>query len=193
MTKFAQPSRQAKHTGKSGFISTQPRGGTPIPFSFFEEISSNAYPSVRNFVPPDYRGYADSYYDLRNEKYQFWYQKWGKPTIDKYMSWWKKNYAKIQTELQKAQKDYGKFSNTRPQYYGRDYSKWGNKPIRYSKSKHLCSRFCKFQYRSPGQRPYCKCRSSRRKTQYRYQYQTNNRRRSYGSMRLQSRKSRYYS
>ncbi len=171
-TKYTQPGRQAKHTGKSGFISTQPRGGAPIPYSFFEEVSSNIYPSVRDYVPSDYRKYADSYYDLRNEKYEYWYKRWGKPTIDKYMTWWKHGYAKIQEELQAQQKKTRKFSYSRTQFYSRFSRKCHIKCNCNLFSKHFCGRKCFLKYRGTRQRPNYKRRSLHGNRYYRFQYKS---------------------
>ncbi len=127
----------AKHTGKSGYVSTNPRGGAPIPYSFIEEIASNLYPEVREFIPKDYRSYTDSYYDLRNKQYKYWYDKWGKPHINK---WWKSQleYEKI---LAKAISPWKKKSNG-----SYTYSKYYGPTNRY-----------KYLKRGSGMHTYCKC------------------------------------
>ncbi len=155
----------AKHTGKSGYVSTTPRGGAPIPYSFIEEVSSNLYPEVRRFVPKDFRSYTDSYYDLRNKQYKYWYDKWGKPHINK---WWKKQLDET-LRIQKAyesQKN-GKFSNSRTSFNERFSRGKYTKSNSYRKSEYLRCRKCLQQYRSTGQRPYCKCRSSHWNDKYR--------------------------
>ncbi len=172
VAKYAIPGNYtAKHTGKSGYVATTPRGGAPIPYSFFEELSSNLYPEVREYVPTNYRDYTDSYYDLRNKQYQEWYKKWGKPTIDKYMTWWKENYAEIQAQLQASlKKKNGKFRNTRSKYYGGFPSNYNSCRDCNRKSLNLRCRKCFLKYRSTRQRPYSKRRSSYRQAKYRYFY-----------------------
>ncbi len=159
VTKFATRGYPAKHTGKSGYVSTTPRGGAPIPYSFIEEVSSNLYPEARKFVPSDLRDYTDSYYDLRNRQYKYWYDKWGKPHINK---WWK-GQLDATLRIQKAyetQKDYRQRSNTRSINNGRH-----NRGKHLSSNnnripEHLCCRKCILKYRSSRQGPYNKRRSS---------------------------------
>jgi len=86
MAKYVRARRTAEHSGKSGYIATQPaRSPKPFPWGVAEEYASSFYPQYREFIPKDYRKYTDSYYDLRTKKYKYWYDKWGKPHINK---WW---------------------------------------------------------------------------------------------------------
>ncbi len=170
MSKFVLPGNYtAKHTGKSGFVSTKPRGGAPIPYSFIEEASSNLYPSVRDFIPKDVRKYSDSYYDLRNKQYKYWYDKWGKPHINK---WWQEQLNAI-TTIQNAKafiQENRQRGNTRTRIYGGNLSSQYGSSGRYSKSKYLRCGKCFLKHRSSGQRPYCKCRSPYRGHNNRYEY-----------------------
>ncbi len=142
----------AKHTGKTGFVSVQPKGGAPIPYSFIEEISSNVYPSVRDFVPKDFRSYTDSYYDLRNKQYKYWYDKWGKPHINK---WWKQQLDET-LRIKKAWEKYSQKSvqnkyYPRTQYNGpTNNSKWSKYSIQHRK---YCNCRCERNNRKVGYRP----------------------------------------
>ncbi len=151
MTKYAQPGNYtARHTGKSGYVSVQPRGGAPIPYSFIEEMSSNLYPEARRFVPKNLRGYTDSYYDLRNRQYKYWFDKWGKPHINK---WWRQQleYGTILSKTPKKKETTRKFRNTRPQYNWR-YTRCKHKcSIHNNKSQHSCWRKCDNRYRRSRQ------------------------------------------
>ncbi len=151
MVRYGTAERQAKHTGKSGFVSTQPRGGTPFPYSFLEEASSNLYPQVRDYIPKDFRTYSDSYYDLRNEKYQFWYDKWGKPHINK---WWQGTLDET-LRIQKAYKTFTSKSsnyNARSIKYGSNYNTRPSGDILRTSAFIAGWRECKRQHRSirPG-------------------------------------------
>ncbi len=102
MTKFWEARRGPSHPGKSGYIRTRPSGSPyTFPFQFIEETATQFYPEYRQFIPKNVRRYSDSYYDLRDKPYKYWYDKYGKPHINK---WWQNqldtNYA-FQTELQK--------------------------------------------------------------------------------------------
>ncbi len=166
VAKFVLPGNYtAKHTGKSGYVSTTPRGGAPIPYSFIEEASSNLYPEARRFVPKDVRKYTDSYYDLRNKQYKYWYDKWGKPHINK---WWRKTLdetlrIKKAWELQKTYRQYG---DSRPQFYSRNNGNRRRSSNSASKSQHICCRKCFIKYRSSRQRSNYKRRSSYGKSYY---------------------------
>ncbi len=160
VAKYVRPGNYtATHTGKSGFVSTQSRGGTPIPYSFIEEVSSNIYPGVRKYVPLGVRDYTDSYYDLRNKQYKFWYDRWGKPHINK---WWKGTLdetLRIKKAYQ-AQKKNGQFSNSRAfNYRSRSVGKYRNS-IHNLIPINLCCRKCILKHRGSRQRPYRKRRSS---------------------------------
>ncbi len=160
MTRYGQATGYtSKHTGKSGYIATRP-GPKPFPYGLAEEAGSAFYPEYRKYIPKDYRKYSDSYYDLRNKPYKEWYDKWGKPTINRYSRWWTKGYAKIQTELQKTQKNNQKFSYTRSGYDKRNNCYRDRNGVHHCKSVNFRSRKRKLKYRSPRQRPYYKRRSS---------------------------------
>ncbi len=78
MTKYAEAPYQPSHTGKSGYVSSSPRGSPkPFPFGIAEELSANLYPQYRGLIPSDIQKYSDSYIDLRNKPYKIWYDKWG--------------------------------------------------------------------------------------------------------------------
>ncbi len=171
MTRFGVASRQPSHIGKSGFVRTSP-APKPIPFSLIEEIGSNLYPSARDYIPLNLRGYTDSYYDLRNEKYQYWYDKWGKPHINK---WWR-NQLDETLRIQKAKESFfsqRKRSNTRPINYRRYSGRRRRNTSCNCQSLYIRrgKRFVK--YRSTGQRPNCKCRSQSRNIFPRSSYKSN--------------------
>ncbi len=108
----------ATHTGKSGYVSTTPRGGAPVPYSFIEEVSSNLYPEVRNYIPKDYRKYSDSYYSLRNEQYQTWWKKWGKPTYNKWLRSQLYYASLLQPPFKRRKKNFqSKYSTQSQQYW----------------------------------------------------------------------------
>ncbi len=154
----------AKHTGKSGFISEQPRGARPIPFSFIEEISSNLYPSSRKYIPLSIRDFTDSYYDLRNKQYKYWYDKWGKPHINK---WWK-NTLDETLRIKKAYEaqNNGKYSDSRSKFNVRYSSRVYKRCNCHSKPFNLRCRKCLLKHRGLRQGPYGKRRSSFRKTKH---------------------------
>ncbi len=87
MTRYVKANRPTgEHSGKSGYIATQgARSPKPFPWGVAEEYASSFYPQYRGFIPEKYQPITDSYYDLRNQKYKYWYDKWGKPHINK---WW---------------------------------------------------------------------------------------------------------
>jgi len=170
MTKFAEVPYQARHTGKSGYISPSPRGSPkPFPYGVAEEFGANLYPYYKDFIPKDFRNYADSYIDLRNKPYKVWYDKWGKPHINK---WWRKQLdetLRIKKAYENFQKN-GKYSYPRSKFHKRDYSKRHSPSYSYCKSINFRSRICQLKYRSTRQRPNRKRWTPRWKTKFRYKY-----------------------
>ncbi len=169
VTKFVEARFQGRHTGKTGYISTQPRGSPkPFPFGIAEEFGANFYPQYRPLIPKNLRKYTDSYIDLRNKPYKVWYDKWGKPHINK---WWQEQLDAT-LRFQKAYKDAQterKRGYTRAKFNGWYNSGQYSRTFRYRKPINLRCRKCFEQYRSSGQRPYCKCRSSHGTNKYRFQ------------------------
>ncbi len=87
MARYVRATRQAEHSGKSGYIATSKIGSPkPFPYGVAEEYATSFYPSYRPFIPERIRKTTDSLYDLRTKKYKYWYDKWGKPHINK---WWR--------------------------------------------------------------------------------------------------------
>ncbi len=171
VAKYAFPGNYTfpTHTGKSGYVSTQPKGRAPFPFSWIEEISSNVYPSARKYVPPILHPYTDSYYDLRNEQYKYWYNKWGKPFINKRIIYNANEALRYQKALYKK-KTSRQQRNAYPKFHV-CYDKYGNrKPYCDTKPKYLRRRKRFVKYRSSGQRPYGKRRSSYGRSRYRLYY-----------------------
>ncbi len=119
------PRHQARHSGKSGFVtSSRISSPKPFPYSFLEDAATSYYPEYRKYVPSDYRKYSDSYYDLRSKPYKQWFDKWGKPHINK---WWQEQIS-YETLRQKAQKNFQK----RPSKSSYTYSKY-NESVNYRK------------------------------------------------------------
>ncbi len=135
MAKYATAPRQPKHTGKSGYVATQP-GPKPYPWGIVEEAGSAFYPEYRPYIPKKFQPYSDSYYDLRNKQYKYWYDKWGKPHINK---WWKQQLdetLRIKKAWEKVStKTNGRYSYTK--YYGptnsNKYLKRNNRMYTYCK------------------------------------------------------------
>ncbi len=168
MTRFAEARYQAGHPGKSGFISPS-RVGTPkpFPFSIVEQSVINTYPNYKKFLPAYVRQYSDEIYDFRSLPYKAYYDKHGKQHVN---SWWQQQLRAIslyQTSIQKAKDDW-KRSDSRPKYYGRNYSSKYSKRNYNFKSKHFCRRICKFKYRSSRQGQNCQCRAPYRFTKSKY-------------------------
>ncbi len=154
MAKYAEAPYQPKHTGKSGYISSSPRGSPkPFPFGVVEEFGANLYPYYRGYIPEDYQKYADSYIDLRNKPYKVWYDKWGKPHINK---WWRKQLDET-FRIQKAyQAQNGKFGYSRTRNYGRNFSRQHKCSCDSRIPKYLRCRKCFIKHRSTRQRSYRK-------------------------------------
>ncbi len=170
MSKIGVAPFQASHTGKSGYIATSPRGTPkPFPFSIVEQGIINSYPKYRKFLPTSIHQYSDEIYDFRQLPYKEYYDKYGKKHINR---WWVQQLDAIsfyETQKQKALQDW-KFGNTRTKYNARNSIQRSQYTVYNRKSKHLRCGKCKLKYRGTGQRPYCKCRSSRRKAKPRLYY-----------------------
>ncbi len=176
MTKFAEAPYQPSHTGKTGYVSAQPRGSPkPFPFGIAEEFGANLYPQYRPFIPTEFQDYADSYIDLRNKPYKIWYDKWGKPHINK---WWQEQLdnAQILREalLQAQKKSNEKRGDTRSiddRWY---YQHRCNGANRFRKSEYTRWWICEFQHRSSRQRQDSKRRTPYRRVLYRRRHSYNN-------------------
>ncbi len=143
MSKYVEPTGfTAKHTGKSGYVGVRPNP-KPLPYGVIEEAGASFYPQYRDYIPKDARKYTDSYYDLRSKQYKYWYDKWGKPHINK---WWR-SQLKYEAVLRNAP---WKKKNLRTTYTAQSKSnwKWTNKRYRSStcywtqlysgRFKHVC-------------------------------------------------------
>ncbi len=157
VTKYAEVPYQARHTGKSGYVYTKP-APKPYPFGIAEEIGASAYPHFRDYIPKDFRSYSDSYIDLRNRPYKEWYDKWGRPTIDRYSSWHKKGYAEIRQTLQ----------NSLQKKTGKTYNSYSRRNGKQSSSKYsnafLCTCMRKHRWVKPLRQPNRRRPTTRRST-----------------------------
>ncbi len=170
MTKYVEPNRfSAKHTGKSGYFSTQSRP-KPYPYGVAEEVASAFYPQYRPYIPKEITPYADSYLDLRNKEYKYWYDKWGKPHINK---WWQSQLDAISTyEKARKQAQDGKLRDTRSKYNGRNYNYRVRRNVGPGSAQHICCRKCFSKHRITRQRQNYKRRTSYGTRKYRYRYKT---------------------
>ncbi len=140
----------ATHTGKTGYVSPSPRP-KPFPYGIVEEVGSSFYPQYRQFIPRDARKFTDSYYDLRNKPYKFWYDKWGKPHINK---WWKYqlDYERTLQGAPWTKKNIRSTHPTQPKFNGKQ--PW----------KRHCSSACSWTFRC-----YCRGKHDKRSNRWRGQ------------------------
>ncbi len=182
MTRFVEANRYyAKHTGKSGYVAQRP-APKPLPYGLAEEAGSAFYPEYRQFIPKDYRKYSDSYIDLRNKPYREWYDKWGKPTINRYLVDWRKKYYAIQKALRATQNS--KSSNV--QYS--TFSKYNGTTVRNKSG----STYCRCNAKSKRRRFYGKRKNFNGQTKRRGQRFQNRSNYLYGSTRTSYYSQRYY-
>ncbi len=149
---------------KSGVTTTKPVASPySFPFQFLDETVNAMYPYYKQGLPPEVRKYTDSAYDLRNKGRKYWYDKWGKPHIDK---WWESQleYAKIlQTVKKELEKTSGKTNNPYPLSYGQQSSrKYRNRAFRIGMRKYC---WVLIECKSNRGRQ-IKRRSSRKKSRY---------------------------
>ncbi len=123
MTRYVEAPRQARHTGKSGYVPTPSKGYRPTPYGLAEETASAFYPEYRPYIPDRLKPYGDSYIDLRNRPYDYWYKKHAKPFINKYGPGYLGGLWQIRARQALSQKTYKNFQyKSRSKYNGPNFS-----------------------------------------------------------------------